>query len=611
MTRVVLYTRVSSEEQAKRGFSLPEQLRDLHAHADEHGLEVVEVCTDEGYSRSSLNRPGITRARELVALGGVDQVLAWKRDRFGAHPWPGILEVEFAASGCALRALDDSGEGEDAEFLSGVKDLIARQELRTMVRRTRAGKAGKVRSGKVLGSGPAPYGFRYVLDERGTRVGLEVDEATMPVVRRLFELVGHRGLPMYAAGRQLEREGDWAPRGGPWRVSVIRNLLRNDAYRPHTHAEVAALVTPEVAATLDPEGVYGIHYFGKRRVTGPARGSRTYRKVPREDWLAVPIPPAGVPREWVESALRAIEDNPPMGPRLGGGGREHELSGGVAVCAVCGRNLTTSTSGGPKRKRRFWYYACPGAMRKNGLGQNECGQDAAYHNADDLEAGVLAEVDGELMTDASRLERNLDAAMDRERAALGLASSSDAAKVAKAFAEELERCDRENDALVRLYTTGRLRGGDAAYDRRAAEIDARRASAAEGLAASRESGSRLEEMLRAKRALLEMFGTGLMVGLYWFPKRLRRQIYGLMGLRVLVHPDGGFEIEGAFDADLMRLSPEVEEYAAGLREIEGRLDEADALGLDATHAERVDRIERELAALRRRMDVRGPEATSA
>jgi hypothetical protein len=84
-------------------------------------------------------------------------------------------------------------------------------------------------------------------------------------------------------------------------------------------------------------------------------------------------------------------------------------------------------------------------------------------------------------------------------------------------------------------------------------------------------------MEKAKRAVLEMFGTGLMSGVAWFPPRLRREIYGLLGLRVEVHADRTLQISGEFDADLMRLalgSPEVEAYVAGLQEVEERLDAA-------------------------------------
>ncbi len=164
-------------------------------------------------------------------------------------------------------------------------------------------------------------------------------------------------------------------------------------------------------------------------------------------------------------------------------------------------------------------------------------------------------------------------------------------------------CDRrraKNQEMFRAdaMTLDELRAANAALDeeRRAAE---------EGLRAAARAGERVAEMEEAKRAALEMFGTGLMGGIVWFPPSLRRGVYALLGLKVTVFADRTFRVEGTFDADLMRLTPEVREYVAALREVEERLGEAPAEGTQ----ERIDRIEQELAALRRSLVCRGAPAS--
>ena len=74
-----------------------------------------------------------------------------------------------------------------------------------------------------------------------------------------------------------------------------------------------------------------------------------------------------------------------------------------------------------------------------------------------------------------------------------------------------------------------------------------------------------------RRAILEAYGTGLQLGLHYFPPHLRRQVYGALGITAYVSPDGAIEIEGYFDADVIRLTCELEEYALALREAEGRI----------------------------------------
>ena len=72
-------------------------------------------------------------------------------------------------------------------------------------------------------------------------------------------------------------------------------------YRSHSCEEVAELVSPDVAARLDPNKRYGIWYFNRRRyvtkqvsVNGPE--GRSYRRTtkvfdrPRSEWIAVPVP---------------------------------------------------------------------------------------------------------------------------------------------------------------------------------------------------------------------------------------------------------------------------------------------------------------------------------
>src|ERR671932_688246 len=84
--RAILYVRVSTDEQARSGYSLAQQLEALRAYAAREGYEVLEEVTDPGQSGASLERPGMDRGRDLVAAGGVSVVLAQDRDRFSREP---------------------------------------------------------------------------------------------------------------------------------------------------------------------------------------------------------------------------------------------------------------------------------------------------------------------------------------------------------------------------------------------------------------------------------------------------------------------------------------------------------------------------------------------
>src|SRR5215208_4894586 len=110
--RAILYARVSTEEQAKSGYSLAQQMEALRQYAAREGYEVLEEVTDPGQSGASLARPGMDRVRDLIAAGGVSVVLAHDRDRFAREPaYTYLLRREFEEHGCELRSLNDRGDG--------------------------------------------------------------------------------------------------------------------------------------------------------------------------------------------------------------------------------------------------------------------------------------------------------------------------------------------------------------------------------------------------------------------------------------------------------------------------------------------------------------------
>ena len=84
----VLYARVSTEEQARSGYSLSQQLESLREHARLQGYSVIEEVLDRGQSGATLERPGMDRVRDLVPTGDVSIVLSQDRDRYARPPLP-------------------------------------------------------------------------------------------------------------------------------------------------------------------------------------------------------------------------------------------------------------------------------------------------------------------------------------------------------------------------------------------------------------------------------------------------------------------------------------------------------------------------------------------
>jgi site-specific DNA recombinase len=245
--RAILYARVSTDEQARSGYSLAQQLDALREHASREGYEVLEEVCDPGQSGASLERPGMDRVRDLVAAGGVSVVLAQDRDRVAREPaYHYLLKREFEEHSAKIRALNDRGDGTpEGELTDGILDQLAKYERAKVAERTRRGKRKKIRQGKILATHTADYGFRF----NAARDGYEVDEEKMAVVRRIFRWVGVDGWTLRRVRTTLDALGIEPPGGrfnksGRWNETQLRKTILNDTYMPHSYGEIEPLVSP-------------------------------------------------------------------------------------------------------------------------------------------------------------------------------------------------------------------------------------------------------------------------------------------------------------------------------------------------------------------------------
>jgi site-specific DNA recombinase len=546
--RAILYARVSTDEQARSGYSLAQQLEALRDHAVREGYEVLEEVSDPGQSGASLGRPGMDRVRDLVAAGGVSVVLAQDRDRFAREPaYHYLLRREFEERGTKIRALNDRGdESPEGELTDGILDQLAKFERAKTTERTRRGKLQKARQGKVV-AGPRPnFGFRY----NANRDNYVVDEGQMRVIRRIFREVGAEGRTMYAVKAALDREGVVAPSGGRfWSPKYIRDRINDDVYRPHSFEEVSALVSPAVAARLDPSESYGVWWFNRRRretrhfaESGPD-GERRYRRrsrvseKPRSEWIAVPVPDPGIPREWVDRAREAIKGNAKPSANAH---RAWELSGGVLVCGECGCRMVAHTTSDKKRGYAHHYYRC---AKRDRHGVKKACAHGKHHRAGTLEVAVWDLV-SILLKDPERLRAGLEELIEQERAG----TRGDPDREANAWLEKLSAVEQERRGYLRLAAKGHMT--DDNLTDALAELEDTRATAEMELKAIRGRKAALEELERDRDALLESYAGMVPDALDSLVPEDRRRVYGMLRLKVELSADGTMQARGILGAGL-------------------------------------------------------------
>jgi site-specific DNA recombinase len=183
--RVALYTRVSTDEQVKSGYSLEDQLSRLEQHAASQGWQIVARIQDDGYSGTDPTRPGLLELVRLAEEGEIDAVAATKRDRIArSRVLMGNLEADLKDRGVELLTLDGGGH----ILLDSTLDGFAEWERQIITERTMNGRLSKAQKDEVPAAGYAPYGFSWTLNEHGKRAGL-VPNGDMETVRAIFEMV--------------------------------------------------------------------------------------------------------------------------------------------------------------------------------------------------------------------------------------------------------------------------------------------------------------------------------------------------------------------------------------------------------------------------------------
>jgi site-specific DNA recombinase len=300
--RAGLALRVSTDDQVER-YGLAMQERAGRDYIAAHAYELVAIYRDEGYSGTDRTRPGLLRLLADARAGRLDVVVFYDASRLARGLLNQLLvEDELRRAGVKVEfvtfTVEDSPEG---RLTQNVRGIIAEYEREKIRDRTTHGRLEKARQGMVP-SGPVPFGYRRDPSAPG---GYAIDEAGAAWVRRIFAWV-LEGASIRAIRARLVAQGCPTPRGGPWRHSSVRKLVRCEHYA-------------------------GTAWYNRR--TG-GKGSSTFRD--EAEWIPIAVPPIVSRATWdrVQARLRR------NGALLGGQAPKWVyLVGGLLTCGRCGRKL--------------------------------------------------------------------------------------------------------------------------------------------------------------------------------------------------------------------------------------------------------------------------------
>lgn len=219
MKKTALYMRVSTDQQAHDGDSIPAQRAALNQYVKDHGLACVGEYIDDGVSGQKSKRDELQRLLDDVRSGAVEMILFTKLDRWfrsvrhytatqdilDRHgvTWLAIWEPMFDTTTPSGRLIVN-------QMMS-----IAQFEAENTSQRIKAVFEFKAAKGEVL-SGHQPYGYSIV----GKRL---VPNDDAPNAKKIFEFYNRTAMlgetVRYAASLGYVRS-----------MLNIKNMLRNEKY---------------------------------------------------------------------------------------------------------------------------------------------------------------------------------------------------------------------------------------------------------------------------------------------------------------------------------------------------------------------------------------------
>lgn len=317
MEKVIIYTRVSTEEQADKGYSLRDQKDRLEKYCALKNYSIIKHYEDD-HSAKTFERPEFKKLLEFIRHNRkiVSRLLIVKWDRFSRNATDALN---------MLRTLDKLGVEVDAAeqpidmsipenklmlnfYLTAPEVENDRRAMNTTNGMRRAMKEGRWVNRAIVG-------YKFIYDERLKPILVKSEKAIL--VKEVFELLSNGTMAIEEVRKLIARKGLKCSRNHFWKL--VRNpiycgQILIKAYRSEPEEIVQGIHEPIVSEEL----FYRVQnvLFNKKKIKAKSQT--------KSDFLP----------------LR-----------------------GFLVCPDCGKNLTGSASKG--NGGRYFYYHCqPGCPQR-------------------------------------------------------------------------------------------------------------------------------------------------------------------------------------------------------------------------------------------------------
>lgn len=221
-----IYIRVSTEDQAREGFSLGEQEEKLRALCKYKGFEIFKVYKDAGISAKDMkNRPAFQQMLEDMKNGLINYIVAYKLDRVTRS----VRDLEVLIStlekhNCYLICDRDDVNTSTANgrFFVRMLTVLSQLEIEIVSERTKFGMTGAIKAGHI--AGPCPIGYYRDIDKT-----FKIDNSTKDIVLRIFNLY-LEGKSYQTIANIFNEEKILFPEKKKWTDAVVSRIINNRIY---------------------------------------------------------------------------------------------------------------------------------------------------------------------------------------------------------------------------------------------------------------------------------------------------------------------------------------------------------------------------------------------
>ena len=219
-----VYIRVSSEDQAREGFSLGEQEEKLLQLCKFKELEVYTVYKEAGISAKDMeHRPQFQEMLKDMKEGKINYIVAYKLDRItrSVRDLEELISVLEQYNCFLLCDRDDVNTSTaNGRFFVRMLTVLSQLEIEIVSERTKFGLNGAIKSGHIPGQ--RPFGYKSADDKR-----MVIDNATRPYVEKIFD--------MYLEGKSFQQIANYFKENNiypkkKWKDTTIQKIIDNKIY---------------------------------------------------------------------------------------------------------------------------------------------------------------------------------------------------------------------------------------------------------------------------------------------------------------------------------------------------------------------------------------------